>query len=240
MNNHTELNNILHAEKRVRAKRDFDLWSSKHAVGNWKEFPSNEDMLDGIKDGQAWLYIPTTYLNGLINYVDIIGVVGKIDVGEDDNRREIYIKNLQTLASIAKDKNCDIKPKYTFYSVNETAKPCSTNGFHTNVADTRYFPNIQIFGKGAGSYWWFDSDTDGSDCGLCRMREDIFADVNEALCWFITYIGEDYIDNDKDIRKEFYSNPDDDGSLFDFIAKHVCDKYIVPIDQRVFGGWITL
>lgn len=239
-NNNTELNKILHVEKRVEAKRNFSWWSSKYAVGDWEEFPSDEDKLNGIKDGQAWLYISTTYLNGLINYVDIVGAVGKIDIGEDDDRREVYIKNLQTLARIAKDGNTGMEPKYTFYGVDETDEPYSTNGFHTNVADTSYFPHMQVLGKGAGSYWWFDSDMDGSCCGLCRMPADIFADDNEAFCWFITYIGEDYIDDDEDIRKEFYSDPDGDGSLFDFIAKYVCDNYIVPIDRKAFGGWITL
>ena len=41
-------------------------------ITNDVEYPSNEMLLNGLKDGDCITYVSSTYLNGLINYVDII------------------------------------------------------------------------------------------------------------------------------------------------------------------------
>ena len=243
MKDYLELDKIMYEKQSLKeAFHKFDHWTTKYAIGDWIEYPSNEDKLNGIKDGEAWLYIGENYLNGLINYTNVVYGVGKIDVGEDPDKRQTYVRNLHTFASFA-NANSPRDDMFKSYPVEgeEYGKILTTNSFHTNVADTSYFPHMQVLATGAGSYWYFDSDMDCSDCGLARFKDDIFTDERQASDWFLCYLAENAIFEDEEIqaRYKLYSEVEME-SLRHFVNEYVCNKYLVCIPPKAFGGWITL
>lgn len=118
-------------------------------------YPDHSLILNGLKDGMNFTYISNTYLNGFINYVDIIGgyMVRKYQ-GEKEKWDEAC-SNVDAL-------------------LNEP---------HTNISDAHKFDDILILARGAGSYWLFWNDGDCSDCCIGRLSMDTFDGQETAMLY---------------------------------------------------------
>lgn len=116
-------------------------------------YPEEDEILDGIPVNVNWSYISNTYLNGIINYVDIIG--------------GFMIRRYKSLRAVWEEscKNID-KLKDTF---------------HTNLSNSDEFDDQIILAKGANSYWLFWNDCDCSDCEIGRLSTDHFDSDETAL-----------------------------------------------------------
>jgi hypothetical protein len=120
------------------------------------EYPNHDVILNGLQDGQVFSYISKTYLNGLINYVDIIGafMINRYSqFNEDEDEWEKRCKNVDSL-------------------IDE---------YHTYLGDSDRFDDILILAKGADSYWLFWKDCDGSDCEIGRLPKSLFESKEVAL-----------------------------------------------------------
>ena len=119
------------------------------------EYPERKLLLNGVKQDSKYCYVSNTYLNGFINYVDIISAAMIYDyAGEDE--WNTFCENVDNL----KDK------------------------YHTNVSDSDKFDTIVILGKSEDSYWIFVSDRDNSDCSITRLYKEAFKNDDKAIKCF--------------------------------------------------------
>lgn len=126
------------------------------------EYPDKDMLVNGVPIGMNYSYISTTYLNGFINYVEIIGAT----------MIQRYLPN---------------KPEYV---IDDTI-PCWENAcihvdnlkndFHTNISCSDDFDDVLILAKSSDSYWFFWDDRDGSDCCIGRLALDTFDSDETAL-----------------------------------------------------------
>lgn len=134
-------------------------------ITNDVEYPSNEMLLNGLKDGDCITYVSSTYLNGLINYVDII----------DAWMIKRYLKSKNDIEYVATkdqkswEESCEYVDELTDDPLHFHFKHSSSN-----------FDDMIILAKGADSYWLFWDDCDCSDCSIMRISIKTFESDEEA------------------------------------------------------------
>lgn len=115
------------------------------------EYPGRELLLSGPRDGYNYTYVSNTYLNGFINYVDII-------CGYMIRRYSIYDNS-----------------KWLNQCNNIEALKDSP---HTNISDINEFDDIIILAESDTSYWIFWNDCDCSDCCIGKLSKKEFHDAH--------------------------------------------------------------
>lgn len=126
-------------------KEFFDLFDDS------EEYPENVAER-GVPQNTVYHYISTTFLNGLINYVD--------------NKMAIMIERYTEF-----DDN-DIS-EYTAHLKDNIHSNYSGSVFR-NVID-----DVVIFGETEDSYWYFYSDGDCSDSDIGRVEKDRVGSLEE-------------------------------------------------------------
>jgi len=108
------------------------------------EYPDREQLLTGPSEGYDYVYVSNTYLNGFINYVDIISayMIRRYSIGSDDEWNEAC-KNVDLLA----------------------------DDVHTDISDSSKFDDVIILAESEHCYWIFWDDCDCSDCCICKFNK---------------------------------------------------------------------
>lgn len=135
-------------------KNIFDIAENRY------DYPNNDKLLNGVEINSAYGYVSSTYLNGFINYVNILCGAMVNAYAMDDEEWNIFCKNVDEL-------------------VNE---------FHTDVSNADKFDEIYVLAESSDSYWIFDSDKDCSDCAITRISKEHFKDRDEAMASFYANI----------------------------------------------------
>ncbi len=132
---------------------------------DWEEYPSNEELMEGLKEDIMYAYVSTTYLNGFINYVDIIGAY--------------MTRRYKELEKDKSDKNPND------LSWEESCKLIDNNtDFHTNVSDCNKYDDIHILAKCGDYYYYFWSDCDCSDSCIGKFSKSRFESEKQTLLSF--------------------------------------------------------
>lgn len=118
------------------------------------EYPSNEQLIHGIQPGVLFSYVASTYLQGFINYVDIISAVL---IHRYSETTEAFN---EITARIEKQAKEHIEP-HTFLS--------------------NYDDDMLILGKTKDMYVVFWVDKDCSDCNIGGLALDTFDSENDAI-----------------------------------------------------------
>ena len=127
---------------------------------DWEEYPSNEELMEGLKEDIMYAYVSTTYLNGFINYVDIIGAY--------------MTRRYKELEKDKSDKNPND------LSWEESCKLIDNNtDFHTNVSDCNKYDDIHILAKCGDYYYYFWSDCDCSNSCIGKFSKSRFESKNK-------------------------------------------------------------
>lgn len=130
------------------------------------EYPSEDLLVDGIKDGNSFDYVSTTYLNGFINYVNLIDAYM---IRRYKELTKNLLKANRSVDELTWEGSCELVD-------NELEDASHIHFKHT----TSKYDDMLILAKQAGSYWVFWVDCDSSDCCLARMPESTFNSVDEA------------------------------------------------------------
>lgn len=125
-----------------KREEDYDLLDFMETI----EYPTHEQFLSGIQPGISYDYVSSTYLNGFINYVDIL----------DAFMIHRYMNEKEFTESIER-----IKHKI------------KTREVHTNVQDSSEYDDILILGKIEDMYVYFWNDCDCSDCCIGAINKDV-------------------------------------------------------------------
>jgi len=137
-----------------KKEEDLDLLDFMETV----EYPTHEQFLSGIQPGISYDYVSSVYLNGFINYVDIIDafmIRRYMDFAESIERIKTKIKNKE---------------------------------FHTNVQDSSEYDDILILGKTEDMYVYFWNDCDCSDCCIGAINKDLVENRDsKAIALFRRY-----------------------------------------------------
>ena len=140
------------------------------------EYPKYDRLLNGVDIDTSYNYVSSTYLNGFINYVNILaGAMIRI-YAEDDAEWKAFCDNVEAL----KDE------------------------VHTNVSSADKFDYVVVLAESSDSYWVFDSDKDSSDCKIARISKEHFKDRDEAIVSFNENMGsedDEFILIDKSLFK---------------------------------------
>ena len=124
------------------------------------EYPDREQLLTGPSEGCDYVYVSNTYLNGFINYVDIISayMIRRYLIGNDDEWNEAC-KNVDLLA----------------------------DDFHTDISDSSKFDDVIILAESEYCYWIFWDDCDCSDCCIGKFNKSEI-DKNDIEHEFKEYV----------------------------------------------------
>lgn len=129
-------------------------------VKNRYDYPDKDMLLNGVMMDTSYAYVSNTYLNGFINYVDILcGAMIKA-YAMDDEDWQIFCDNVEAL----KDE------------------------YHTDVSRADKFDEVIILAESKDSYWLFYSDKDCSDCIITRISKEHFKNRDEAMASFYANI----------------------------------------------------
>ena len=124
------------------------------------EYPDNEELLTGPSEGVDYVYVSNTYLNGFINYVDIISgyMIRRYSIGEDYDWDK-KCKNVDLLA----------------------------DEYHTDISDSSKFDDVIILAESEKYYWIFWNDCDSSDCCIGKFNKSKI-DKNDIEYEFKEYV----------------------------------------------------
>lgn len=116
------------------------------------ESPDDERLMKGLEENVIYEHISVTYLNGFINYCNILrGYM--IQVYSDDDQWEVMCKNIDNL-------------------------PVT---FHTNISDSENFDYVVILAETENYWYFFDNDCDGSCCSIGMLSKDKYRCKNYLL-----------------------------------------------------------
>ena len=115
------------------------------------EYPSNDEIVRGIQPNVLFDYVNVTYLNGFINYVDIIGGAMLQRYMKDDE----------------------------FDKAIERVNDHIVSGSHTDVHWCEHYDDIVVLGRTDSMYVYFYADRDVSDCMIGGLPVDKFASDEE-------------------------------------------------------------
>lgn len=116
-------------------------------------YPEPDLLLRGIHSGVLFDPVSVTYLNGFINYVDIVAAVL---LHEYTNTAEEFAEQVADIEKQAAEQ----RPPHT---------------------DCRKYDNMLILGKTNDKYVVFLSDNDVSDCAVGGLALETFNTVSEAI-----------------------------------------------------------
>ena len=150
-------------------------------------YADNESLVEGLKDGVMYDHVSTTYLNGYINYVNII-------LGCMVRR---YMSPFEWNDAVDRiDKK---------------------NDFHTSLEDSDNYDDILILAESGDYYIIFWSNCDNSDSSIGKLRKSNYSSTSNAIAAFnasivkdISYqveeiTSENFDDNIKYIPPTFFS-----------------------------------
>lgn len=118
------------------------------------DYPDREDLVSGLKDGTMYWYVSSTYLNGYINYVDIIAAYMV---------RHYMDENQWASACELIDAGSEA---------------------HTDVSDCSKYDDILILSKSGDYYIIFWSDCDCSDCCIGKINKSKFTSEDDVISSF--------------------------------------------------------
>lgn len=134
------------------------------------EYPGGELLVDGIKDGISFDYVSSTYLNGFINYVNLIDAY--------------MIRRYKELDRVIANKRPPMIQSSEDLSWEDSCALIDNGIDDPSIAHFKFtskkYDDLLILAKQAGSYWVFWVDCDCSDCCLARMPESTFNSEDEA------------------------------------------------------------
>lgn len=129
---------------------------------DWMEYPEDEDLMEGPKEDIVYCYVSTTYLNGFINYVNILGA---------------YMT--RRYKSLDKNKNSeDLNWKDSCTLIDRG------HAFHTDLSDSYKYDDIHILAECGDYYYYFWSDCDCSDSCMGKFAKSRFESNEQALASF--------------------------------------------------------
>lgn len=151
------------------------------------EYPSSDVLLNGLESDILFEFVDINYLNGIVNYLNIMGgIMLNHYMNYDD-----FIKACENIDRLKDDH------------------------IYTNLYDCKKFDDIILIGIGADSYWILWSNCDCSDCCIGRLSLNTFniEDIENILLSTGKYLVEceygPYINNSnqrvKYIPKECFS-----------------------------------
>ena len=138
------------------------------------EYPDSEDLVSGLKDGVMYCYVSSTYLNGYINYVDII-----------TSYMVRHYMNENEWAS-----SCELI---------DNGFDC-----HTNMSNADKYDDVLIFSKSGDFYVIFWSDRDCSDCCIGKIHKSKFNSENDAISSFKHGVMSLFLFNMRDAEKDVW------------------------------------
>lgn len=152
----------------------------------WIEYPENTALVEGLQNNVMYDYVSTTYLNGFINYVDIIKCFMIRHYGDNEEWKK-FVNN-----------------------VDSKVDP------HTDLSDSDKYDDVIIIASSGDFYIIFWSNCDCSNSSIGKISKSCFEsddDVVEALKTSIKQnlniqedINDDNWDNNvKEIPKSFFS-----------------------------------
>lgn len=118
--------------------------------------------MNGPMNDHVYAYVSTTYLNGFINYVDIIGAY-------------MTRRYKELAANITVINSSDLSWEDSCALIDKGQQ------FHTNVADSDEYDDIHILAKCGNYYYYFWSDCDCSDSCIGKFEKSRFESDEEAL-----------------------------------------------------------
>lgn len=180
------------------------------------EYPDNDEIVEGVNVGVNFCYISNTYLNGFINYVDIIGgyMIRRYKVLEKDIEKSRENNN-QSKEDLSWEESCKLVDKLS-------------NGCHTCLSDSNKFDDQLILAKNSNSYWLFWNDCDCSDCCIGRLDIKLFESDEVALEYLRKTV----------VKFTDYYTYRSNGKME--IDESLSDTYMKFIPASSFTGWITL
>ena len=134
----------------------------------------------------CWNYISSTFLNGFINYVDIIKayVIGRYTEWDE----EIEGVNIQDPPNSFNWVEFSGTKEQVYNKVTEEGRL-----FHTDISMLQDDVLILAKAKGSDIYYFFWFDMDCSDCNIGRFKTD--DTENEVIEAFSKHVSSCYIDN---------------------------------------------
>ena len=177
------------------------------------EYPSNELLVEGVKDGTSFDYVATTYLNGFINYVQIIDAYM---IRRYKTLEKYLVEKYGTYDQSIIEGNVDPNNLTWERSCRLIDDLSESGNFHFTHSANK-FDDMLILAKQAGSYWIFWTDCDCSDSCIGRLPLSTFDSDEEAK------------ESLKLAALEFSTED-----------STVEDEKIKRIPLSLFSGWITL
>ena len=143
------------------------------------EYPSGDEIAHGIQPNVLFDYVNVAYLNGFINYVDIIGGAMLQRYMKDDE----------------------------FNKAIEQVNDHIADGSHTDVSWSEQYDDIVVLGRTDSMYVYFYADRDVSDCMIGGLPADKFASDEEAFNEFMAYVIDCHNFNQDKTGNRFYKLP---------------------------------
>lgn len=138
------------------------------------DYPKPRDIISGIKPGRCFEYVSSTYLNGFINYVDIIGGA-MIQEYMNDEEFDEAIKRVEDFT------NSD--EWHTKFNNGKEYDTTAVIGKVTDICDIDENNTTDM-------YVIFIYDRDVSDCFIGGISANEFESDDEAYESFIQFVSE--------------------------------------------------
>lgn len=136
----------------------------------WIEYPENKDLMEGPAEGIIYSYVSTTYLNGFINYVEII------DAYMTRRYKELRANNTED--ELCWEDSCALIDKLL----------ADSNYVHTDTSDCSEYDDIHILAKCGDYFYYFWSDCDCSDSCIGKVRASEFENEEDAKKQFKEFL----------------------------------------------------
>lgn len=140
------------------------------------EYPSNDLLDEGVKDGISFDYVPTTYLNGFINCVQVIDayMFRRYKILESYLMKR-YGSYSQSLIEGNVDPN-NLTWEQSCRMIDKDAEELKHDFTHT----IEKYDDLLILGKLSDSYWIFWVSCDSSESCIGRLPISTFETDNDA------------------------------------------------------------
>jgi len=140
----------------------------------WIDYPDHDDLMEGPTEGVVYSYVSSTYINGFINYVDIIDAYM---ARRYKSLRINYNPEVRGENYLCWEDSCSL--------IDAGGKP------HTNLGISAKFDDIHVLGKCGNYYYYFWSDKDCSDCCIGKISTDNYPldDVKKDFKKLIIEVG---------------------------------------------------
>lgn len=140
------------------------------------EYPGNDLLVEGIKDGVSFDCIPNAYLNGFINFVNLIDgymirrykILEKYLVEKYGTYDQSIIEGKVDPNNLTWERSCQLIDKES----EETRRPF----YHT----CQNYDDMMLLGKQSNSYWIFWVDCEGKESCIGRIPMSTFNSDDEA------------------------------------------------------------